>query len=287
MTAIGLSPRARRRLVDRGLDVLTWLVLLVMLAPVIWLVLSSLQNDRELATGAYDLLHPTFTAFTDMWKGVDFERYFLNSVIICVSAAALATAFASTAGYALARFRFRGSRPFGLAVIGTQLIPGSMFLLPLFMGFIWMKQNVGLQLYDTHIGMILVYTAFFTPVAIFFMRSFFLAIPRDLEEAALVDGCTPFKAFLRIVLPNAAPGLVATFVYAFLFAWDELLFVASLTQHTAETLPIGIRNFISNYQERTAQLMAAGVVSTLPVLIAFFATQRWLVKGLTAGAVKG
>ena len=103
----------------------------------------------------------------------------------------------------------------------------------------------------------------------------------------MVDGCTPFKAFVRIVLPNAAPGLVATFVYAFLFAWDELLFVTNLTQHTAETIPIGIRTFIGNYQQRTAQLMAAGVVSTLPVLIAFFATQRWLVKGLTAGAVKG
>jgi multiple sugar transport system permease protein len=287
MTAIGLSPKARRRLVDRGLDALTWLVLLVMLAPVIWLVLSSLQDDRELATGAYDLLHPTLDAFTGMWQGVDFERYFMNSMIICTAAALLATAFASTAGYALARFRFRGSRPFGLSVIGTQLIPGSMFLLPLFMGFIWIKQNIGIGLYDSHVGMILVYTAFFTPVSIYFMRSFFLAIPRDLEEAALVDGCTPFKAFLRIVLPNAAPGLVATFVYAFLFAWDELLFVTSLTQTTAETIPIGIRNFISNYQERTAQLMAAGVVSTLPVLIAFFATQRWLVKGLTAGAVKG
>jgi multiple sugar transport system permease protein len=287
VTALALTPKTRRRLVDAGLDVLTWLVLLVMLAPVIWLAISSVQGDRELATGAYDLLSPTFDAFTGMWQGSDFERYLLNSAIICTAAALLATAFASTAGYALARFRFRGSRPFGIAVIGTQLIPGSMFLLPLFMGFIWLKQNVGIGLYDTHAGMIIVYTAFFTPVAIWFMRSFFLAIPRDLEEAALVDGCTPLKAFVKIVLPNAAPGLVATFVYAFLFAWDELLFAASLTQTTAETIPIGIRNFISNYQERTAQLMAAGVVSTLPVLIAFFATQRWLVKGLTAGAVKG
>jgi multiple sugar transport system permease protein len=103
----------------------------------------------------------------------------------------------------------------------------------------------------------------------------------------MVDGCTQLGAFVRIVLPAAAPGLLATFVYAFLFAWDELLFVASLTQHNAETIPIGIRNFIGNYSERNAQLMAAGVVSTLPVIIAFFATQRWLVRGLTAGAVKG
>jgi multiple sugar transport system permease protein len=277
----------RRRLVDAGLDALTWLVLAVMLAPVLWLVISSLQDDGELATGAYDLLSPTFDAFTGMWATVDFERYLVNSLVICTVAALLATAFASSAGYALARYRFRGARPFSLAVIGTQLIPGSMFLLPLFMGFIWLKQNAGIALYDTHAGMILVYTAFFTPVAIYFMRSFFLAIPRELEEAAMVDGCTPFRAFVRVVLPNAAPGLVATFVYAFLFAWDELLFVTSLTQSTAETIPIGIRNFIGNYQQRTAQLMAAGVISTLPVLIAFFATQRWLVRGLTAGAVKG
>jgi multiple sugar transport system permease protein len=287
MTALTLTPRARKRLANRGLDALTWSVLAVMLAPVFWLLISAFQDDRELSTGAYDLLHPTFDAFTGMWKTIDFGRFFVNSLIICTSAAALATAFASSAGYALARFRFRGSRTLSITVIGTQLIPGSMFLLPLFMGFIWLKQNAGIPLYDTHIGMIIVYTAFFTPVAIFFMRSFFLAIPRELEDAAMVDGCTPFQAFVKIVLRSAAPGLVATFVYAFLFSWDELLFVTNLTQHTAETIPIGIRTFIGNYQQRTAQLMAAGVVSTLPVLIAFFATQRWLVKGLTAGAVKG
>jgi multiple sugar transport system permease protein len=287
MTAITLSPRARKRLVNRGLDALTWLVLAVMLAPVFWLVASSLQNDGQLARGSYDLLHPTFQAFKDMWKTIDFERYFVNSAIICTVAALLATAFASTAGYALARFRFRGARPFGLGVIATQLIPGSMFLLPTFIGFLWLKQHLGIQLYDTRVGMIIVYTAFFTPVAIYFMRSFFQGIPRDLEEAAQVDGCTPFWAFVRIILPNAAPGLVATFVYAFLFAWDELLFVASLTEHNAETLPLGIRLFIGNYSQYYGQLMAAGVVSTIPVVVAFFAAQRWLVRGITAGAVKG
>jgi multiple sugar transport system permease protein len=287
MTAIALSPRTRKRLIDRGLDVLTWLVLALMLAPVFWLVASSLQNDGQLARGSYDLLHPTFTAFKDMWKTIDFERFLINSAIICTTAALLATAFASTAGYALARFRFRGAKPFGLAVIGTQLIPGSMFLLPVFIGFLWIKQHLGIQLYDTRVGMILVYTAFFTPVAIYFMRSFFQGVPRDLEEAAQVDGCTRFSAFVRVVLPAAAPGLVATFVYAFLFAWDELLFVASLTEHNAETLPLGIRLFIGNYSQYYGQLMAAGVVSTLPVVIAFFAAQRWLVRGITAGAVKG
>jgi multiple sugar transport system permease protein len=282
-----VSAAARRRWTHVGLNALTYLVLLVMLAPVLWLVASSLQPNGNLANGEYDLLHPTLDAFGDMWRNIDFERYLANSIVICTGAAALATAFASSAGYALARFRFRGDKAYGLTVIGTQLIPGSLFLLPVFLGFVWLGQNTPIELLDTHIGLILVYTAFFTPLAIYFMRAFFQAIPRELEEAALVDGCTRFGAFLRVVIPNAAPGLLATFVYAFLFAWDELLFVASLTQHNAETIPIGIRNFIGNYSERNAQLMAAGVVSTLPVIIAFFATQRWLVRGLTAGAVKG
>jgi multiple sugar transport system permease protein len=282
-----VSAAARRRWSNLGLNALTYLVLLVMLAPVIWLVLSALQPNGNLASGDYDLLHPTLNAFGEMWRNIDFERYLANSIVICTGAAALATAFASSAGYALARFRFRGDRAYGLTVIGTQLIPGSLFLLPVFLGFVWLGQNTPVELLDTHIGMILVYTAFFTPLAIYFMRAFFQAIPRELEEAALVDGCTRFGAFVRVVIPNAAPGLLATFVYAFLFAWDELLFATALTEQNAETIPIGIRNFIGNYNEEYDQLMAAGVVSTIPVLIAFFATQRWLVKGLTAGAVKG
>jgi multiple sugar transport system permease protein len=287
MTALPLSRRTRKRAIERGLDVLTWLVLFVMVAPVLWLVASSMQTDGNLSRGTYDLLHPTFRAFHDMWSTVEFSRYLINSMIICTAAALLATVFASTAGYALARFKFRGSGTFSIALIGTQLIPGSMFLLPVFLGMVWLGRHTPIHLFDTRVGMIFVYTAFFTPVAIYFLRSFFLAIPTELEDAALVDGCTPFSAFWRIVLPNALPGLVATFVYAFLFAWDELLFVASLTEHNAETLPIGMRNFIGNYSQDYGQLMAAGVVSTLPVMLAFFATQRWLVRGLQAGAVKG
>jgi multiple sugar transport system permease protein len=278
---------SRRRWVNVSLTALTYLVLLIMLAPVLWLVASSMQTRGALANGDYDLLHPTLSAFRRMWDSIDFERYLINSIVVCTGAAAIATAFASLAGYALARFRFRGARAYGLTVIGTQLIPGSLFLLPVFLGFVWLGRNTPIDLLDTRIGLILVYTAFFTPLAIFFMRAFFQAIPRELEEAALVDGCTRFGAFIRVVIPNAAPGLLATFVYAFLFAWDELLFATALTEQNAETIPIGIRNFIGNYNEEYDQLMAAGVVSTIPVLIAFFATQRWLVKGLTAGAVKG
>ena len=198
-----MTATAKRRWTQWGLNALTYLVLLVMLAPVLWLVASSTQTTGALASGSYDLLHPTFDAFSDMWSSVDFERYLANSLVVCTGAALVATAFASSAGYALARFRFRGSRVYELTVVGTQLIPGSLFLLPVFLGFVWLKQNTPIALLDTHLGLILVYTAFFTPLAIYFMRAFFQAIPRELEEAAMVDGSTRFGAFVRIVLPNA------------------------------------------------------------------------------------
>lgn len=287
MTTSALTARRRKRLVDTSLTALTWALLALLLAPILWLVIAALQPSGALVTGEVDVFDPTLDAFSRMWERVDFGRYLANSIVICVGAAGLATAFASAAGYALARFRFRGSGSFSLAVIATQLIPGTLFLLPIYLGFIWLGQHTPVELFDTHLGMILVYTAFFTPLAIYLMRAYFQAIPRELEDSAMVDGCTPLGAFVRIVLPNAIPGLLATFVYAFLFAWDELLFVTALTESRAETIPIGIRNFIGNYNQDYAGLMAAGVVSTLPVLVAFYATQRWLVRGLTAGAVKG
>jgi multiple sugar transport system permease protein len=284
---LALSIRRRRKLGSASLTALTWALVVVMVAPIAWLVIAALQPSGALVTGEVDVFDPTLDAFSRMWERIDFERYLANSIVICVGAAGLATALASAAGYALARFRFRGSGSFSVAVIATQLIPGTLFLLPIYLGFIWLNQHTPIELFDTHLGMILVYTAFFTPVSIYLMRAYFSAIPRELEDAAMVDGCTPLTAFVKVVLPNAIPGLLATFVYAFLFAWDELLFVTALTESRAETIPLGIRNFIGNYNQDYAGLMAAGLVSAIPVLIAFYATQRWLVRGLTSGAVKG
>src|SRR3954464_9298357 len=149
-----LTPRRRKRLTTWGLNALTYAVLVVMLSPILWLVLSSLQSRGQLASGEYDLLHPTVSAFKQMWESVDFGKYFMNSLIICTASALLATAFASSAGYALARLHFRGERAFSVGIVGTQVVPGSMFLLPVFLGFIWLKQNTPIHLFDTHIGMI-------------------------------------------------------------------------------------------------------------------------------------
>src|ERR1700752_1832084 len=144
----------RKQLTNWGLNALTYAVLVMMLAPIAWLIISSLQTRGQLASGEYDILHPTVSAFKQMWESVDFGKYLVNSMVICTASAALATAFASSAGYALARLKFRGSRPFGVAIVGTQVVPGSMFLLPVFLGFIWLKQNTPIHLYDTQLGMI-------------------------------------------------------------------------------------------------------------------------------------
>ena len=281
-----MSARRRRRLGSLALTTLTYLILVIMLAPIVYLLVASTQPASTLASGRYTL-NASFSAFSDMWRTVEFGKYLRNSLIVCTAAAMLATLLAAGAGYALARLPFRGRGVLSISVIGTQLVPGTMFLLPLFLGFIWLGRSAKIDLLDSHAGLALVYAAFFMPVSVYLMRAFFQAIPVELEEAALVDGCSPRGAFWRVVLPNATPGLLATFTYAFLFAWDELLFAAALTRGSSETIPIGIRNFIGNYSEEYDQLMAAGVVSTIPVMVAFFLTQRWLVQGLTAGAVKG
>jgi multiple sugar transport system permease protein len=141
---------------------------------------------------------------------------------------------------------------------------------------------------DTYRGMIFLYVALFTPASIWIMRGFFVSIPRELEDAAVIDGCSRFGAFVRIVLPISAPGIIATATFIFLLAWDELFFAWALTSSSSvQTIPVGIRLFIGQFQQRYDLMMAAATVSTLPVLIAFFVCQRFFIKGLAAGAVKG
>ncbi len=228
-----------------------------------------------------------FGNYLDMWKNVNFGLYLKNSIIICGFTMVFSMIFATLAAYALSRFRFPGSDLFSNTVLATQMIPMIMYLIPIYIMFVKLTMLTGIQVKGTYFGMVLIYSAWFIPFSIWILRGFFASIPRELEEAALIDGCSRFAVFWRIALPLAMPGIIATGIYTFLNAWDELMFAWVLTNSDTMTIPVGIRLFVGNYQNRFDLMMAAAVVATLPVVVLFFLLQRHIVKGLTAGAVKG
>ena len=228
-----------------------------------------------------------FYNYIDMWKNVNFGLYLRNSLIICGFTMLFAMIFATFAAYALSRFRFPGSDMFSNAILATQMIPMIMYLIPIYIMFVRFTFMTGIPVKGTFPGIILIYSAWFLPFSIWILRGFFAAIPKELEEAALIDGCSRLRVFWHVALPLAMPGIIATGIYVFLNAWDELMFAWVLTNSDTMTIPVGIRLFVGNYQNRFDLMMAAAVVATLPVVIIFFLLQRHIVRGLTAGAVKG
>ncbi len=275
--------------------VLAWVALLLLviitLYPILVMVTTSFKSNTEALSNTS--LFPSvwhFDNYPKMWVSINFGNYLKNSLIICGTTMVVATLLATFASYALARFNFPGRDTYGIAILATQLIPGIMFLLPLFNFFKWLRDNLGIPLLNTYLGMIVLYVAFFLPLSLWILRSFFAAIPPDLEEQAMVDGCNRFQAFYKIALPLARPGIAATAIYVFLTAWDELLFAwVMTTTDDVQTVPVGIRLYLgqvagnkSNYE----LAMAAAVVVTIPLLILFFFVQKQMISGLTAGAVK-
>jgi len=212
----------------------------------------------------------------------DFPVYFMNSVIVSLSTALLVTAIASLAGYAFSRFRFRGKAAIAFVMLLTQMFPLVMVIAPIYRIF------SGLGLTDNLMGLIFVYTAFNVPFATFLMQSFFDGIPQDLEAAAMIDGCTRAGALRRVVFPLTLPGMAATLGFVFTAAWSELLFALMLINSNSQmTFPVGLLNFVSKFGVAWGQMMAAGVMALIPACLFFAFIQRFLVKGLTAGAVKG
>jgi len=272
-----------------ALDLLVWAIVAITLAPIAFMGYASLSDYDDVVAGhlVEAGFSPHWSNYREMWINVDFLAFLRNSLIICGLTTVLSTALAAMAAYALARFRFRGNDAFGVAVSTTQVIPGMLFFLPLYMLYVQID-DAGVPMMNTFHGMILLYTAMFTPAGIWIMRSFFVSLPRELEEAAIVDGCSRLGAFVRIVLPISAPGLIATASFVFLLAWDEVFFAWVLTSSPdVQTVPVGLRLYMGQHATRYDLMMAAAVVSVIPVLLAFFASQRWFIKGLTAGAVKG
>lgn len=228
----------------------------------------------------------TLQPYRDMWTTIPLATYFRNSLIVSLSATLLSLVVAVFAAYALARFTFRGSRLFSMVVLSTQMFPGILFLLPLFLLFVQLQNRLGIPMTTSWTGLVLTYLTFSLPFSIWMLTSYFAAMPRELEEAALVDGTTPVGALFRIVLPVAVPGIVAVGVFSFVTAWGEVLFASVLTSAETRTLAVGLRAYASQTSVFWNQLMAASVVVSVPVLVAFLGLQRYLVRGLSAGAVK-
>jgi multiple sugar transport system permease protein len=261
-----------------------FVVLVYALVPVIWMIFLSLKPGDQLSDRRFVPKDFTLHNYDQIFSGSLFTRPLLNSFVVAGIATLVAIVFASMAAYALSRLEFPGktlilSGSLAVAMFPAISIVGSLFNT-------W--RSIGL--YDTWAGLVIPYMTFTLPLAIYTLSAFFREIPWDLEQAAQVDGATPFQAFTRVIAPLAAPGVFTTAILVFIFAWNDFVFAFSLTStKSAQTVPAAISQFpgASQFQAPTGSIAAAAMVVTIPIIIMVLFFQRRIVAGLTAGAVKG
>ncbi|CAL9351238.1 Inner membrane ABC transporter permease protein YcjP [Streptomyces sp. enrichment culture] len=265
------------------LTVLTVFVLL----PV-YVMLSSSLKPLEDVSGKFQWIPSGLTVrpYIDIWDTVPLADYFVNSLIVSGAATVCSVAIAVFAAYAVSRYDFRGKRVFTVTVLSTQMFPGILFLLPLFLIYVNIGNATGIALFGSRGGLILTYLTFSLPFSIWMLIGYFDSIPRDLDEAAKVDGCGPVGALFRVIVPAAVPGIIAVAVYAFMTAWGEVLFASVMTNDTTRTLAVGLQGYSTLNDVYWNQIMAASLVVSVPVVAGFLLLQRYLITGLTAGAVK-
>jgi multiple sugar transport system permease protein len=254
------------------------------LFPVFWMFSSSFKGSTELFARDLTLLpiEWTWTNYVNVWFYTPFPLYFWNSFYIAAVTTLLTVALSIYAAYAIARIRFRGRFTVGIILLVTQMFPHIMLVLPLFMII------RALGLFNTHAALIIAYVAFSLPFSIWMLRSFFAAIPEELEDAAAIDGATLLGTLHRIILPLAGPGIAAVAMFTFIRSWNEFLFaLVFLQSQTLRTLPLGLASFQEEYTFRWDLLMAGACITSLPVLFFFLLMQRFIVQGLLGGAVKG
>jgi multiple sugar transport system permease protein len=262
------------------------LALLATLAPVYWMITISFKRevDQFALPPKWFVFTPTLEHYADAFINRSFGQYLFNSLFVAVASTICALVIGTLAAYALARFRLPWNldRKLALWILSTRMFPAIVTAVPLFliMRALW--------LVNTRLSLIVVYTALNLPFVVWMMRGFFAEVPRDLEEAAMVDGDSRMGAFWRVVLPLVAPGLAATAVFCLIVSWNEFLFALVLTQtDDAMTLPVGIAGRVTQYGIKWGAMSAAAVVAMVPILVFALSVQRYLVRGLSLGAVKG
>jgi N,N'-diacetylchitobiose transport system permease protein len=277
-------PRARKRLRKAGWNAVGLLVLAVMVFPVYWMVSTAFKPGHDILsyTPQWIPTHPVLSNFTDAIHQQFFWNAVKNSLIITTVVVVLALILAFLAALALAKFDFYGRKPFIVVILGVQMVPLAALIIPL---YIMMSR---LHQVDKLSGVIVMYLTFVLPFAVWTLRGFLLGVPKELEEAAMVDGATRFGAFVRILLPLLGPGLVATAIFAFIQAWNEFI-IAYVFLHTPEkqTLMVWLASFTTLRGTDWGPLMAGATLCALPVIVFFLLVQRKIAFGLTAGAVKG
>jgi N,N'-diacetylchitobiose transport system permease protein len=284
-------PRARRASAKRrratvGWNILGLLISVFIAFPVYWLLLTSIEPTRYLQSASPNFLPKAFSlsSYSEVIHDPVFTQDLVNSLIITASTVLFSLLVGFFAALALARFRFRGKSLAIIIVMGVQMVPLIALLFPL--NDVLSKAGLG----DTALGVIIAYIAFTAPFTVWTLRTFIANVPRDLDEAALVDGCTRFQTFYKIILPLTLPGLVATGVFGWIQAWNEFLMAnILLTDNSKQTVQLYLVSF-GNSPTHGADwggLMAASTLVSLPVIILFLIFQRWMASGLTAGAVKG
>ncbi|MBX6353500.1 MAG: carbohydrate ABC transporter permease [Thermoflavifilum sp.] len=264
-----------------------WILLFCWLAfalgPYLWMFLTSVKPASELSTIPVHYLpqHWTFAAYAELFHTTPFLKYMTHSIIVAVVTALATLVLAVPAGFSLSRHRFRPKKIVLSALVASQFLPSILLVLALFP----IMQSLGLL--NRMIGLVLVYTGFVTPFTIWLVKGFVDGIPKEMDEAALVDGCSELKVIWYVLLPVLTPGLVAAAAYIIIFSWNEFLFALTFaSKDSVATLPVGLNTFIGDYVTRWDLLTAGGVVSAIPILIFFTLVQRRLISGLTSGAVK-
>ncbi len=283
-TVPAVRPRRRRGSLGRRIRIIASVVVgLLFLFPIAWMVLTSFKHQVDIFTDPPTFFFkPTLDTYVEYIRRTDFVHRLLNTVIIAAGSGLLSIVVGSLSGYALARIRLRGAKAIGLIALLSRGVPPISMAVPMFL----VARKFGLT--DKHITLILAYSTFLIPYVMWLMRSFFVSLPPELEESAMIDGCSRFGAFFKIIVPISMPGLLSTMIFSMILAWEELLFAIILTNRNATTLPVTIAGISADTINGAnwGALTAVGTIAVVPVVIFALLVQKWLIQGLVEGATK-